>query len=389
MGKFYYCISFKKREMSSTQTLVCVKQVKQEVVEEWDETMPLPGDIIEGIAEEANDDLLFVKAKGRSEFSLQLGKISSRREELWLKVRRGESVLNLRVCVVSERNSKLQKKFTFRAASSDKHVAVLADLTFDQCCELQEMSRRMVNVEPIGFNQKGVKYDWKMKVGTYLPDQRSTVVSSIFFMSLATETCVEATTVRAMAWFTAAVSSGVPLVFISIQTEQIITSDKASAVGKETTWGRQQNHSASIQILQGLRLWFLPGVEEKVVELTPQHGELRFGMDIKRTEEGFICVYGVTRGTAADRAGLRQLYEEAHKTGHLVVISRLEGKSVMPSKASSAGLIHCCDNADIKETLNSAMEDLDSIKLHIMLWPNNTSTNSPHRAGAATLRPPN
>lgn len=86
------------------------------------------------------------------------------------------------------------------------------------------MSRRVVKVTPIGFNQKGVKYDWKMKVGTYLPDPRSTVVSSIIFMALATETCAGATTVRAMAWFTAAVSSGIPLVFINIQTEQIINS---------------------------------------------------------------------------------------------------------------------------------------------------------------------
>lgn len=98
----------------------------------------------------------------------------------------------------------------------------------------------------------------------------------------------------------------------------------------------------------------------------------------------------MTRGTAADRAGLRQLSEQANKTGHLVVISRLDGKSLMPSKASSAGQIHCCDNADIKETLNSAMEDLDSIKLHIMSWPNKTLSNPPRAVGAAAaLRPPN
>ncbi|KAL8107136.1 hypothetical protein AgCh_023798 [Apium graveolens] len=182
------------------------------------------------------------------------------------------------------------------------------------------MSRRVVNVKPIGFNQKGVKYDWKTKVGTYLPDRRSTVVSSIVFMSLATETCVEATTIRGMAWFTVAVSSGVPLLFISIQTEQSITSDNASAVEKETIWGKQ-NYTATIQIMKGIRLWFLPGTEEKLVQLTPPHGELRFRMEIKQTEEGFIFFYGVTRGTAADRAGLRQLYEEARKPRHLVVIT--------------------------------------------------------------------
>lgn len=106
--------------------------------------------------------------------------------------------------------------------------------------------------------------------------------------------------------------------------------------------------------------------------------------------QGFICIYAVTRGTAADRAGLRQLSEQANKTGQLVVISRLEGKSLMPSQASSAGLLHCCDNADIKETLNSAMEDLDTIKLHIMSWPNKMLTDATPRAvGSANLRPPN
>lgn len=98
----------------------------------------------------------------------------------------------------------------------------------------------------------------------------------------------------------------------------------------------------------------------------------------------------MTKGTAADRAGLGHLYGQANQTGHLLVLSRLEGKSLMPSSVSSAGLIHCCDHADIKETLVSAMDQMDTIKLHIMSWPNkNPTTNASSRGiGADTLRPP-
>ncbi|KAK3037277.1 hypothetical protein RJ639_029689 [Escallonia herrerae] len=423
--------SFGNKDMASAHTLVCVKQVKQEAQGEWDESMPLPGDIIEGVAKDAADEL-FIPAKARSELSSQLGRISRSQEAIWVKVRRGESAIKLRVCVVPDLSSKLQKRFTIRAASRDRHVAVLADLTFEQCTELQvyearvhfdnqgnkkwmslqfyrmliggisighaEMSRRMVNVDSKGFNQKGVKYDWKMKVGTYLPDQRSTVVNSVLFMPLASEHAIDATTVRTMAWFNAAVSSGIPLVFVNIQTEQIITSEKANSTGKEIIWGRQPNFTTTVQILQGIRLWFLPGIAEISLELIPVAGEARFGMDIKRTEEltmipdnkmqGFICVYSVTKRTAAERAGLGHLFEQANKTGHLLVISRLEGKSLMPSTVSSAGLIHCCDHADIKETLISAMDQMDSIQLHIMSWPSEAPPNSVQAIGAARLRPP-
>ncbi|KAK6119646.1 hypothetical protein DH2020_046612 [Rehmannia glutinosa] len=315
--------------MVPSQTVVCVKQVKQDVAEEWDESMPLPGDIIEGVAEDCADDESFVSAKARSELSSQLGKINRVAECVWLKVRRGEDTVKLQACVVPERNVKMQKRFTVRAVSDERHVAVLADLTFEECFELQEMSRRVVNLDFKGFHRKGMKYDWKLKVGSYLPDQRSTVVSSILFTPLARERGIEASTVRVMAWFSAAVSSGVPLVFINIQTEQIITTEKMNQVtGKELSRGRQQqNINTTVNIVQGIRLWFLPGVAEASLELFPQPGEARFGMDIKRTEEGFICVYSVTTGTAAERAGLGHLFEQAKRTGHLLVISRLQGRA--------------------------------------------------------------
>lgn len=98
-------------------------------------------------------------------------------------------------------------------------------------------------------------------------------------------------------------------------------------------------------------------------------------------------MFSVTKGSAAERAGLRSLYEEAYASGHLLVISRLEGKSVMPSSVCTAGLINCCDHYEIRDTLISAIEQQERIMLHIMAWPNQTRPY-PQAACVATLRPP-
>jgi hypothetical protein len=104
--------------------------------------------------------------------------------------------------------------------------------------------------------------------------------------------------------------------------------------------------------------------------------------------QGFIYVYSVTKGLAADRAGLGHLREEAIATGYLVVISRLEGKSIMPSNACSDGLIHCCDHNEIRDTLTSAIAQMDIIQLHIMAWPHQTCpTGAAQSMAAAKLHP--
>ena len=60
--------------------------------------------------------------------------------------------------------------------------------------------------------------------------------------------------------------------------------EKINSTGRETSWCKQQNNT-NVQVVQGIRLWFLPGVAEVSLELVPQRGEVGFGMDIKRTEE--------------------------------------------------------------------------------------------------------
>ncbi|XP_029125408.1 uncharacterized protein LOC114915209 [Cajanus cajan] len=370
---------------SDHQALVCVRQVKQEVAEEWDESMPLPGDIIEGFSEHGADDS-FLPVKATSELSSQLGKINQRVEFIWIKVRRGDTLVKLQARVVQQRGSILQRKYTIQAATDNRHVAELGDLTLDQCNELQEMSRR-VNKRGREFRRSGMNYDWKMKVATYMPDQCCSVISSILFMPLASEYCIHTTTARCMAWFSAAISSGVPLVFVNIQTELIPSTGETHFWKRETATYKQKINNAT-QIMHGIRLWFLPGLAEISFVLVPRPREVRFGMEIKRTEEGFVCIYSVITGSAADRAGMRQLYEESSASGFLLVISRLQCKSIMPSNACSGGLVHCCDQSEIKEILSSAIEQYETIQLHVMAWPNQTRPIPTPAVGFANLLPP-
>ncbi|XP_027190782.2 uncharacterized protein [Cicer arietinum] len=149
----------------------------------------------------------------------------------------------------------------------------------------------------------------------------------------------------------------------------------------------QQKHYTA-QIIHGIRLWFLPGLEEIPIELIPEPNEVRFGMEINRTEEGFVCIYSVTGGTSADRGGLKELHEEATANGFLLVISRLEGKSKMPTSVCSDGLIHCCDHAEMKDLLVSAIDQYEIIHLHVMAWPNQTRSSPTQVVGFAALLPP-
>ncbi|KAH7656545.1 PDZ domain-containing protein, partial [Dioscorea alata] len=337
--------------------------------EEWDETMPLPGDIIEAVAAKENQlhrpDSSFLPANGKSELSSQLGQLHRNSDLVWLQVRRGNVMIKLQARIVIKRESKLHRKYTVQALGDERHVAILDDLTLDECANLQEMSRKVINVDTMKLNnKKSIKYDWRKKAATHLPDHNTTIISSILFVPFPEDGGVEKITGRSMAWFSAAVSSGVPLVFVNIQTEEIsIDLNKERQSNGATR--KQKLHTRSKGLELGVRLWFLPGIAEVPITLAIMLGETRFGMDIKRTEEGFMFISSVSQGTAAERAGLGKLWEEASESGHLVVISRLEEKSLIPSSVTTNGLIQCCDHASIKLRLAHTLED---VHIHVMAW---------------------
>ncbi|KAL3744525.1 hypothetical protein ACJRO7_013743 [Eucalyptus globulus] len=214
-------------------------------------------------------------------------------------------------------------------------------------------------------------------------------------MPLPGEHTVEVTTTRYMAWFSVSVSSGIPLVFVNIQTEQIVTSGKNIPTGKEISLGKQHSQTMTVQMVHGIRLWFLPGIAEVSIELDDiLLADIPAEIDLTCSPtQGFICIFSVTKGSAADCAGLGRIHEEANAAGHLLVVSRLEvshvqvlhsrypspGKNLMPSNACSEGLIHCCEHSDIREVLTAAIDTMDRIKIHIMGWPNQTRPNTSPR----------
>ncbi|KAG4394362.1 hypothetical protein JHK82_054943 [Glycine max] len=207
-------------------------------------------------------------------------------------------------------------------------------------------------------------------------------------MPLISEYCIDTTTVRCMAWFSATVSSGVPLVFVNIQTEQIPSTEETHFLKREIATSKQKINNAN-QIMHGIRLWFLPGLAEILVVLIPQPGEARFGMEIKRTEEGFVYIYSVMRGSPADRAGVREMYEELSANEFLLVISRLQCKSIMPMNVCSASLVHCCDQSEMKDILTSAIDQYEMIQVHVMAWSNQTRPSPiPDVGGLAALLHP-
>ncbi|KAG5019878.1 hypothetical protein JHK87_015733 [Glycine soja] len=145
------------------------------------------------------------------------------------------------------------------------------------------MSMR-VNKRGREFHRSGIKYDCKIKISTYLSDQCCSVISFILFMPLISEYCIDTTTARCMAWFSAAVSSGVPLVLVNIQTEQIPSTEETHFLKREIATSKQKINNAN-QIMHGISSWFLPGLAEISVVLIPQPGKVCFGMEIKQTEE--------------------------------------------------------------------------------------------------------
>lgn len=102
-----------------------------------------------------------------------------------------------------------------------------------------------------------------------------------------------------------------------------------------------------------------------------------------------MCIYSAIKDTSADHGGLRELHEKVTANGFLLAFSRLDDKStISPTNVCSDSLVHCCDH-EVKDLLISAIDQFETIQLHVMAWLNQTRASPRHAVGFVALLPIN
>ncbi|CAN6181801.1 unnamed protein product [Urochloa humidicola] len=236
-------------------------------------------------------------------------------------------------------------------------------------------------------------FPWEKKMRELLPVPSASCFLSLLLLPKATDASntkynsLDDTLARADAWLRSSQASGVPVVFMSVQTEALLTkfsgetalstvnagspSDLAAMAGA-SLYGFEDYHGVDIGVVRAVRLWYAAAAGEAALELRLRPGDTRLGFAISRTEEGFIHVSSVaeqgTPGAAAARSGLRELHRAARAAGKLLVVSRVGGEKVLPWMASAAGDVKCFDTVSLSQKLSLHRHALRPITLHFLMW---------------------
>jgi hypothetical protein len=183
---------------------------------------------------------------------------------------------------------------------------------------------------------------------------------------------LEDTLARADTWLLSSQVSGVPIVFMNVQTEALLTKiSSETALSTVNTWARcLTSRSWRAQACTDSRTTTAAG--EAALELRLRLGDTRLGFTISRTEEGFIYVSSVadegTPGVESARSGLRELHRAARRAFKLLVLSRVGGEKVLPWMVSTGGDVKCFDTVSLSQKLSLHRHALRPITLHFLMW---------------------
>ncbi|KAF8694841.1 hypothetical protein HU200_037938 [Digitaria exilis] len=245
-----------------------------------------------------------------------------------------------------------------------------------------------------------VAYPWEKKMRDTMRMPNTSCYLSILILPKALDpnAChyesFDDTLARANAWLSSSQASGIPIYFMNVQSEALLTKisgETASAtvnsgslsdlsnVTNATLYGFEDYHGVDIGVVKAARLWYSCIGGELLLEIPLEEGDTRLGFAISRTEEGFIYISSVVDddeecNAPSSRSGLRYLFNQAKQASKLLVISRVSNEKVLPWMVSSSGAVRCFDTVSLSQKLSLHRLAVRPIQLHLLAWEKPTGT---------------
>ncbi|KAG2330537.1 hypothetical protein Bca52824_001717 [Brassica carinata] len=415
MDRTHQSESTTRAENTVVLSIDCLKGSSKS--EEWSGDMLQTGDIVEEIRIGSGPGSAIFKApfKGGKAWLQKVLHNSYRNKEtsIVVRVRRGsEDLSDLSACLVPNESAG-KRQYMLRSIDDPNYTVGFSDRTESDCLGIQA-SRGSRMVEALGrakLQDGFVSYPWERRMQEALPISGSSNFLSILFLPKASihgrggsrYNDLEDTLARANAWLSCSQANGVPIVFMNIQTESLLTKisgETASATVNTTSlsdlsnlanaslYGFEDYHGVDIGVVRAVRLWYAPLGVELSLEIKLRDDDTKLGFSISRTEEGFIYVSSVTdhedESAPAARSGLSSLYRDAAKASRRLVVSRVGSQKVLPWMVSSTGAIRCYDTVSLSQKLSLHRHAKVSIILHVILWDTSATAafSSPPRSSS-------
>nr|CAB3453779.1 unnamed protein product [Digitaria exilis] len=312
----------------------------------------------------------------------------------------------LQACIVPHHGSPGggggRKQYVLRSLHDPNYVLGFVDRLESECLVLQgTRSTRVASALSKAQLQDGyVAYPWEKKMRDTMRMPNTSCYLSILILPKALDpnAChyesFDDTLARANAWLSSSQASGIPIYFMNVQSEALLTKisgETASAtvnsgslsdlsnVTNATLYGFEDYHGVDIGVVKAARLWYSCIGGELLLEIPLEEGDTRLGFAISRTEEGFIYISSVVDddeecNAPSSRSGLRYLFNQAKQASKLLVISRVSNEKVLPWMVSSSGAVRCFDTVSLSQKLSLHRLAVRPIQLHLLAWEKPTGT---------------
>ncbi|KAM3258344.1 hypothetical protein ACQJBY_050233 [Aegilops geniculata] len=388
----------RKREAAVVVVLECVAGSSK--AEEWGGggAVVQEGDVVESVRVGLGSGAASLDAPfkgGRAGLHKALHKAFKRGDtSVEVRVRGGK---DLQACILPHPGgASARKQYVLRSLHDPNYVLGFGDRLESDCLVLQgTRGTRVASALSRAQLQDGyVTYPWDKKMRDSLRTPNSSCFLSMLVLPKALDlnACryesFEDTLARANTWLYSSQDSGIPIEFMNLQSEALLTkisgetasatvnsgslSDMSNLVNA-TLYGFEDYHGVDIGVVKAARLWYSSTAGEMPLEIQLQEGDTRLGFAVSRTEEGFIYISSVVDDdedseAPSTRSGLRDLFNRAKVASKLLIISRVSNEKVLPWMISSSGAVRCFDTISLSQKLSLHRLALQPIQLHLLMW---------------------